>query len=187
MKHSRSTDKRLVRFFCALIVALPAAWLIAAVTHLFGRLLNTPVDLNLSLPGYLASFVVVLLLALLALELQHVASNRRAGRPSAAAASKASPSRHEQDDRDEDDDEDEDDSEYDLANAEEGDVKWFSRDRGYGFVVRGNGEEVFVHFRAIRGRGRRKFLQEGQRVRFNIVDGENGKPKAVNVFLLDEL
>ena len=56
---------------------------------------------------------------------------------------------------------------------EEGLVKWFNVSKGFGFVTRDSGEDVFVHFRSIRGRGHRS-LQEGQRVRFGVVESSKG-------------
>ncbi|HEX6763546.1 MAG TPA: cold-shock protein [Gaiellaceae bacterium] len=65
----------------------------------------------------------------------------------------------------------------DLA---EGTVKWFSNEKGYGFIERGNGEaDVFVHFSAIAGDGY-KSLTEGQRVSFDVVQGDKGL-QAANV------
>ena len=62
----------------------------------------------------------------------------------------------------------------------EGTVKWFSNEKGYGFIERGNGEaDVFVHFSAINGDGY-KSLTEGQRVSFEVVQGEKGL-QAANV------
>lgn len=62
---------------------------------------------------------------------------------------------------------------------EYGTVKWFSAPKGYGFISRDNGEDVFVHFTAIIGDGFRT-LQEGQEVRFLIEETEKGK-QATNV------
>ena len=61
----------------------------------------------------------------------------------------------------------------------EGKVKWFSNEKGYGFLERPDGEDVFVHFSAIQGDGYRS-LQEGQAVEFDVVDGDKGK-QAANV------
>ena len=62
----------------------------------------------------------------------------------------------------------------------EGTVKWFSNEKGYGFIERGNGEaDVFVHFSAIEGEGY-KSLTEGQRVSFEVVQGDKGL-QAANV------
>ncbi len=61
-----------------------------------------------------------------------------------------------------------------------GTVKWFSNEKGYGFIERGNGEAyVFVHFSAISGDGY-KSLTEGQRVSFDVVQGDKGL-QAANV------
>ena len=62
----------------------------------------------------------------------------------------------------------------------EGTVKWFSNEKGYGFIERGNGEaDVFVHFSAINGEGY-KSLTEGQQVSFEVVQGDKGL-QAANV------
>ena len=60
-----------------------------------------------------------------------------------------------------------------------GKVKWFSAEKGYGFIEREDGGDVFVHFSAIQEDGF-KSLTEGQEVEFNIVDGARG-PQAANV------
>jgi CspA family cold shock protein len=65
---------------------------------------------------------------------------------------------------------------------ETGTVKWFNAEKGYGFIQRENGEDVFVHFSAIQGEGF-KSLDEGQRVEFNVVKGQRG-PQAENVVKL---
>ena len=62
---------------------------------------------------------------------------------------------------------------FDEDDREDGQVKWFNVSKGFGFVTRENGEDVFVHFRSIRGRGHRS-LQEGQRVRFGVVESSKG-------------
>ncbi len=54
-----------------------------------------------------------------------------------------------------------------------GTVKWFNADKGYGFIEREDGEDVFVHFSAIQGDGF-KTLDEGQRVEFEVVEGNRG-------------
>lgn len=57
---------------------------------------------------------------------------------------------------------------------ERGVVKWFNVKKGFGFITWDNGEDVFVHFRSIRGQGHRS-LSEGQRVKFQVVDGRKGQ------------
>jgi len=58
-------------------------------------------------------------------------------------------------------------------NMETGTVKWFNDAKGYGFISRQNGEDVFVHFSAIQAGGFRS-LQEGQQVSFDVVKGPKG-------------
>jgi CspA family cold shock protein len=60
-----------------------------------------------------------------------------------------------------------------------GTVKWFSSEKGYGFITRPDGPDVFVHFSAIDGDGFRN-LEEGQNVEFEVTDGQKG-PQAANV------
>ena len=60
-----------------------------------------------------------------------------------------------------------------------GSVKWFNDDKGFGFIEREGGPDVFVHFRSITGEGR-KTLHEGQRVSFEVTQGQKG-PQAENV------
>ncbi|HBD23918.1 MAG TPA: cold-shock protein [Oceanospirillaceae bacterium] len=64
--------------------------------------------------------------------------------------------------------EDEDD-----PSRESGTVKWFNVTKGFGFITRDQGDDVFVHFRSIRGKGHRSLL-EGQRVRFAVTESDKG-------------
>ena len=62
---------------------------------------------------------------------------------------------------------------------ETGTVKWLNDEKGYGFIARENGDDVFVHFSAINAEGR-KTLLEGQQVNFEVETGQKG-PQASNV------
>ena len=62
---------------------------------------------------------------------------------------------------------------------EQGKVKWFNSEKGFGFIEREGGDDVFVHFSAIQGEGY-KTLEEGQEVSFEIENGQRG-PQATNV------
>jgi CspA family cold shock protein len=66
---------------------------------------------------------------------------------------------------------------------ENGTVKWFNPDKGFGFITREGGDDVFVHHSAIQGGGFRT-LNEGERVEFDVVQGQKG-PAAENVTRLD--
>ncbi len=69
-----------------------------------------------------------------------------------------------------------------MAERIQGTVKWFNGDKGFGFIAREGGEDVFVHFSAIQGDGFRN-LSEGQRVEFAVEKGPKG-PQATNVSLV---
>ncbi|MBV9575955.1 MAG: cold-shock protein [Gammaproteobacteria bacterium] len=60
-----------------------------------------------------------------------------------------------------------------MAAREKGTVKWFNNDKGFGFISREKGDDVFVHFRAIVSEGY-KSLMEGQRVEFAVTQGQKG-------------
>ncbi len=64
----------------------------------------------------------------------------------------------------------------------QGRVKWFNAEKGYGFIEREGGDDVFVHYTAIQADGF-KTLDEGQEVQFDIVEGARG-PQAANVVKL---
>jgi len=63
--------------------------------------------------------------------------------------------------------------------SEKGKVKWFSNQKGYGFIQREGADDVFVHYSAVQGEGY-KTLKEGDDVEFEISQGEKG-PQAINV------
>lgn len=66
-----------------------------------------------------------------------------------------------------------------MAEKQTGTVKWFNDDKGYGFIERESGKDLFVHFRSIVGEGRRT-LTDGQKVEFTEAQGPKG-PQAENV------
>lgn len=62
---------------------------------------------------------------------------------------------------------------YNQSKRESGSVKWFNASKGFGFITRDSGDDIFVHFRSIRGEGHR-VLHDGQRVEFAISEGDKG-------------
>ena len=70
-----------------------------------------------------------------------------------------------------------------LTEREQGQVKWFNVSKGFGFITKDDGEEIFVHFRSIRGGGRRG-LRDGQRVTFVVAQSDKG-PQAEDVEGID--
>ncbi len=60
-----------------------------------------------------------------------------------------------------------------MSERQKGIVKWFDNGKGYGFITRPEGDDVFVHFRQIRGEGF-KTLTQGQNVSFTVTDGQKG-------------
>jgi|TARA_B100000315_G_C14225396_1_gene428420 CspA family cold shock protein len=66
-----------------------------------------------------------------------------------------------------------------MAERETGTVKWFNSNKGYGFITRDQGGDVFVHFSALQGDGYRS-LENDQKVEFTVADGEKG-PQAQEV------
>ena len=60
-----------------------------------------------------------------------------------------------------------------MAERETGTVKWFDKDKGYGFIARDQGQDIFVHYSAIQSTGRRA-LEAGQRVEYTVVQEERG-------------
>ncbi|MBZ0330200.1 cold shock domain-containing protein [Halomonas sp. ANAO-440] len=142
---------RKVMFRCTLVsllLAAPAPLLIALFIYFTGGDTSRQLFATLEVGGvtvvYLATLVAVFLLLLAATLFVHDVS------PQLAAIADV-----ENDDR------------------EIGEVKWFNVNKGYGFIKRDSGEDVFVHFRAIRGRGHRT-LAEGQKVRYYVIENERG-------------
>ena len=69
-----------------------------------------------------------------------------------------------------------------MSERTQGTVKWFNRSKGYGFIQRVGGDDVFVHYSSIQGEGYRN-LDEGDRVEFNVESSPKG-PQAANVVKL---
>lgn len=131
----------------SVVVSAVAAVLLPAALGAAGS-----VELAMSVPVIALSFVIVLASCLLA-------SMSAGGQGSKVTSVDSSDSEAEYDDQDDD--------------REVGIVKWFNVSKGFGFITRENGEDVFVHFRNIRGRGHRS-LSEGQNVKFNVRQGDKG-------------
>ncbi|WP_421862351.1 cold-shock protein [Motiliproteus sp.] len=66
-----------------------------------------------------------------------------------------------------------------MSEVMNGTVKWFNDEKGFGFIAQESGPDIFVHFSAINGSGRRS-LTDGQAVSFEVTDGQKG-PQATNV------
>jgi CspA family cold shock protein len=71
-----------------------------------------------------------------------------------------------------------------MTERSTGTVKWFNREKGYGFISRDGGEDVFVHYSSIQGGGYRN-LEEGNRVEFAVEPSPKG-PHAVDVTVVSE-
>ena len=69
-----------------------------------------------------------------------------------------------------------------MSERETGTVKWFNESKGFGFIEREQGEDVFVHYSSIRGEGF-KTLSEGQKVEFTLGQGQKG-PQALDVTVM---
>jgi len=160
----------------ALMIAIPAPLVLGLL------LTATPEPLRLIAAGEplealgatrgIAAYIITLALFTVAGFLAIVLSNRQpatGGRRKSAAQADNSDNRYD---------------DNTPEGKEEGTVKWFNVKKGYGFIVRENGEEVFVHFRAIRGSGRR-VLRQGQHVRFDVIEANRGL-QADNVSALED-
>ena len=131
--------------------------------------------------AYIIALVIFALAGFLAIALS--AKQKNVQRSSSRAATRSQNQKQQQNQSFSDDDE----GDYDENSPEgdeEGTVKWFNVKKGFGFIVRDSGDEVFVHFRAIRGRGRR-VLRQGQLVRFSVVEADKGL-QADNVSILSD-
>ncbi|WP_318152554.1 cold-shock protein [Halomonas sp. M4R1S46] len=142
---------RKVVFRCSIIsllLAVPAPLLIALGIHLTGGQLSREMFASLEVGGVAVVYVAVAVAVFLLLLVATLAVN-------ALTPQLVNLAEVEDDDR------------------EIGEVKWFNVNKGYGFITRDSGEDVFVHFRAIRGRGHRT-LAEGQKVKYHVSRTDRG-------------
>lgn len=147
-----------MNLFSKLILSLLVAAAATATVHLLG--LSTPIQLGIAIAS--ACLVATLL------------GNIGASSPAPAARSGKTRSQASVETPVESAD----------GEREEGKVKWFNVSKGFGFIVRENGEEIFVHFRSIRGENTgRRGLRDGQPVSFIVVESEKG-PQAEEVIPL---
>ncbi|WP_336368049.1 cold-shock protein [Marinobacter sp. C2H3] len=167
----------------ALLVAIPAPLilgllLVSFTPDLLQALASDAESVTANAQGIGAYVIAVVLFALAGFLVTAFAGQAPAAHGSRPAAqNRPSQARHN----------DDDDADYDDSTPEgdeEGTVKWFNVKKGFGFIVRDSGDEVFVHFRAIRGRGRR-VLRQGQLVRFDVVEADKGL-QADNVSILSD-
>ena len=162
-------------FLISVLLAAPTPLLLAGIVHLTDSALAELWMAELAISGVSGVYIAVAIGSFIVLCIGTLASAAFA--PSVVVASDvvARPkpaSRQPQAAAPMDDDEEEDIIDPNDG-REEGEVKWFNTNKGYGFITRDNGEDVFVHFRAIRGRGPR-MLAEGQIVRYHVIKNERG-------------
>ncbi len=125
------------------VIGVIAFLIIGAIQHQTLRIPSTTRDL---------AELVIIIAAILAGALLANTAGQKTAAPKTAAKSPASGA---------------------SSTAETGTVKWFNVKKGYGFITRDQGDDVFVHYRNILGDGRRS-ISEGQRVGFVVVDGDKG-------------
>ncbi|MDY6841218.1 MAG: cold shock domain-containing protein [Pseudomonadota bacterium] len=175
----------------ALLIAIPAPLVLALLLSFTPEPLRLiaagqfveALGSNRGIAAYLIALIVFGIAGFLAVAFS---AKQPANQRSTSRANNRAPSQNYNDDDDDDDNYGGGDS-YDESSPEgdeEGTVKWFNVKKGFGFIVRDSGDEVFVHFRAIRGRGRR-VLRQGQLVRFNVVEADKGL-QADNVSTLSD-
>lgn len=127
-------------------------------------LVATLIELSIRIPPALAYFSIALLAAIVTLLLPAKAQPRAHGKAT-VASTRGNASAHS------------------ASRKERGSVKWFSASKGFGFITRDDGQDIFVHFRSINGNGSRT-LREGQRVEFAVTEGSKG-PQAEDVSALN--
>lgn len=137
-------------------VLLAAAVLLIAAAAIQAAILLIPVAAIAGQPAILASLMLAFIAVLLQLATAQSTGVRTTSHP-VSKAIKSQPKR----------------AATPAAGRETGTVKWFNTSKGFGFISRDSGDDVFVHFRAIRGEGHR-VLVEGQRVEFSIMMRDKG-------------
>ena len=137
--------------YASLLVSLPAPLILALIP------MNANIELYIEKSGfvvdYLLTYLLFVVVALVASSLAARTGNSQ--QKQAAGQGGKKPARKK------------------GKGAEEGTVKWFNVKKGFGFITRDSGGDVFVHFRAIQGEGRR-VLRQGQRVSYTVVEAEKG-------------
>ncbi|EHJ93792.1 cold-shock protein [Vreelandella boliviensis] len=157
-------------FLISVLLAAPTPLLLAGIVHLTDSALAELLMAELAISGVSGVYIAVAIGSFIVLCIGTLASTAFA--PSIVVARSKPTPRQSQAAAPLDDDEEEDIIDPNDG-REEGEVKWFNTNKGYGFITRDNGEDVFVHFRAIRGRGPR-MLAEGQIVRYHVIKNERG-------------
>lgn len=135
--------------YASLLVSLPAPFILALIP------MNANIELYLEQSGFLVDYLLAYALFVIVALVASGLATRTAGGEHKQAAQGKSPARKKRKD------------------TEEGTVKWFNVKKGFGFITRDSGGDVFVHFRAIQGEGRR-VLRQGQRVSYTVVEAEKG-------------
>lgn len=160
-------------FLISVLLAAPTPLLLAGIVHLTNAPLAELWQAELAISGISSIYIAVALGSFVVLCIGTLATAALAPpvvvKPEAGRVQAAS---RQSQPADEVDDEEEDIIDFNDG-REEGEVKWFNTNKGYGFITRDNGEDVFVHFRAIRGRGPR-MLAEGQIVRYHVIKNDRG-------------
>ncbi|MGO1394060.1 MAG: cold-shock protein [Halomonas sp.] len=157
-------------FLISVLLAAPTPLLLAGIVHLTDSALAELLMAELAISGVSGVYIAVAIGCFIVLWVGTLVSAAFA--PSIVVARPKPASRQPQAAAPLGDDEEEDIIDPNDG-REEGEVKWFNTNKGYGFITRDNGEDVFVHFRAIRGRGPR-MLAEGQIVRYHVIKNERG-------------
>lgn len=143
-----------IRIVLALVVAIVAAFIVAYLDGPEGTLFNIPLVVVIAIGTLITAFISPLL--------GGAAAPSSARPPTPVQTQRQKPEKLR------------DATPGSVAGPrEQGTVKWFNFNKGFGFITRENGEDIFVHFRSIRGKGR-KSLPEGQRVEFVVTQGDKG-------------